>query len=207
MSQIEKVCILDYGSGNVGSIFNLLKYLEINSVVSNKKKDIQNSSHLILPGVGSFESAMKKITQNLPIEYIENEVVSKGKPFLGICIGMQVLAEYGLEFGKNNGLGWIKGSVIEIESGNQPLPHIGWNNVDFIQKPKLVSGLDKVNDFYFVNSYCFKLEENNNLIGETTYHEKFASIIGKDNILGVQFHPEKSQAAGQKLITNFLEYK
>jgi glutamine amidotransferase len=202
----KSVCILDYGSGNVGSVFNLLKHMKLDVVISNEEKVIQNSSHLILPGVGSFGSAMEKITNNLPLEVLMNEVLIKNKPFLGICVGMQVLANYGLEFGKNAGLGWIDGVVDIIHSADHPLPHIGWNNVERTQESMLMSGLEKINDFYFVNSYCFIAKNINNVLAETTYHEKFVSVIGKDNIMGVQFHPEKSQGAGQKIITNFLEY-
>jgi glutamine amidotransferase len=201
------VCVLDYGSGNVGSVSNLLQHLGINTIISNKEKEIQKSTHLILPGVGSFGSAMEKIRKNLPMTLIEDDVVYKKKPFLGICIGMQVLANYGFEFGKHDGLGWIEGNVEKIDSGDNPLPHIGWNNVTSVQESKLMMGFEEINDFYFVNSYCFKVQNESNLIAETTYHKNFASVIGRDNILGVQFHPEKSQGAGQKIIKNFLEYK
>tara|TARA_B110000008_G_scaffold275379_1_gene312729 strand:- start:1208 stop:1825 length:618 start_codon:yes stop_codon:yes gene_type:complete len=202
----KNVCILDYGSGNVGSVFNLLKYLKTNVVISNEKQVIESSTHLILPGVGSFGSAMEKIKSKLPLDVIENQVINKNKPFLGICVGMQVLANYGLEFGKHTGLGWIDGVVDLIQSGENPLPHIGWNNVDSTCESKLMEGLEMINDFYFVNSYCFKAKDEGTVLAETEYHEKFASVVGKDNILGVQFHPEKSQGAGQKIISNFLEY-
>lgn len=201
-----KVCVLDYGSGNVGSVFNLLKHLKIEVIVSNQRKEIEDCTHLILPGVGSFGAAMEKIEANLPLEIIENEVLINKKPFLGICVGMQVLANYGFEFGKHKGLGWISGVVELLQPGDNPLPHIGWNNVDTIQKSKIMEGLETINDFYFVNSYCFRPEDKGAVLAETEYHEKFASVVGKDNIFGVQFHPEKSQGAGQKIITNFLEY-
>jgi len=203
----KRVCILDYGSGNVGSVYNLLQHLGINTIVSNKEKEIQKSTHLLLPGVGSFGSAMEKIRKNLPMSLIEDDVVYKKKPFLGICIGMQVLASFGFEFGKHDGLGWIEGNVDIIDSGDNPLPHIGWNNATSVKESKLMMGLEEINDFYFVNSYCFKAQNNADVIAETIYHENFASVIGRDNILGVQFHPEKSQGAGQKIIRNFLEYK
>ena len=202
----KRVCILDYGSGNVGSVSNLLQHLKITNVISNQVDEIKNSTHLILPGVGSFQSAMDKIISNLPIKIIEEEVIENQKTFLGICVGMQVLADYGYEFGKCKGLGWIEGVVDILNSGDKPLPHIGWNNVDLINKSKLMAGLEDINDFYFVNSYCFKATNEDNIIAETYYHENFVSVIEKDNIMGVQFHPEKSQGAGQKLIKNFLEY-
>jgi len=200
------VCVLEYGSGNVGSISNLLKYMNIQFTISSNEKCIIDATHLILPGVGAFGAVMDKISSNLPISVLEKEVLFNKKPFLGICVGMQVLADYGLEFNKNKGLGWISGSVEMINSGDNPLPHIGWNDIEIIQASNLVNGLDEVNDFYFVNSYCFNPDDDKSVIATTTYNEKFASIIGKNNILGVQFHPEKSQSAGQRLIKNFLEY-
>jgi len=203
----KKVCILDYGSGNVGSVSNLLNHLGIKNLVSNKEQDIQSSTHLILPGVGSFGPAMEKIMQKISLPLLEDEVILNKKPFLGICIGMQVLAKYGLEFGKHNGLGWIDGTVDIIKSGDNPLPHIGWNNVDSVKNSKIMMGLEKINDFYFVNSYCFKVKNKDNIIAKTTYHEEFVSVVGKDNILGVQFHPEKSQGAGQIIMQNFLKYE
>merc|ERR1711991_175285 len=122
---LKNVCILDYGSGNVASVFNLLNYLKISTEISNKENVIKKSTHLILPGVGSFGSVMEKI-------------------FLGICVGMQILAEYGFEFKKNNGLGWIDGKVTMIKSGKYPLPHIGWNNVDIVQPNKVMKGLEEI---------------------------------------------------------------
>jgi len=203
---MKRVCILDYGSGNVGSVFNLLKFLDLNVLVSNSEEDIVNSSHLILPGVGSFGSSMEKIKNTLPIPFLEKEVLVKNKPFLGICVGMQILATKGLEFGEYKGLGWIEGSVIKLDSKDHPLPHIGWNEIEPINKSKIIDGLDIIRDFYFVNSYVFKPENKSYIVAKTNYGESFVSIIKKNNIIGVQFHPEKSQKAGQKLIYNFIQY-
>jgi len=203
---MNKVCILDYGSGNVGSVFNLLTFLKTNVSISNAEDDIINSTHLILPGVGSFGSSMKKINKTLPIQLLEKEVLSNNKPFLGICVGMQVLANNGLEFGDYKGLGWIEGTVDQLNSKKNPLPHIGWNEINIKNNSKIVDGLEEVRDFYFVNSFVFKPKNKTNIVAETIYGESFASIIMKKNIIGVQFHPEKSQKAGQKLISNFLKY-
>jgi imidazole glycerol-phosphate synthase subunit HisH len=203
---MQKVCILDYGSGNVASVFNLLSFLKVNVIVSNSKKEIVNCSHLILPGVGSFAKSMKKIKANIPIDILEKEVLIKKKPFLGICVGMQVLAEHGLEFGETKGLGWISGIVEKLNSKEEPLPHIGWNEINIINHSKIVEGLDKVRDFYFVNSFVFKSKNKSRIVATTNYGEAFVSIIKKNNIIGVQFHPEKSQKSGLKLISNFLKY-
>lgn len=202
-----KVCILDYGSGNVRSVFNVIKHLGYNVEISNSVSAIKNSSHLILPGVGSYVSAMNKITKNIPLDSLENSVLINGKPFLGICVGMQVLSDFGNEFEKRNGLGWISGSVDTLNSKNFPLPHVGWNNLDLKVDTSLTNGLKNNTDFYFVHSYCFKASNSKNIIATTYYGSDFASIINRDNIYGFQFHPEKSQRAGQLILKNFIKSK
>tara|TARA_Y100000590_G_C15387218_1_gene888682 strand:+ start:69 stop:680 length:612 start_codon:yes stop_codon:yes gene_type:complete len=199
----QSVCILDYGSGNVASVYNLLNRLNYDTKVSNESSDIKNSSHLILPGVGAFGDSIKKIKNQIPIELLRDEVFNKKKPFLGICVGMQVLADKGYEFGENDGLGWIKGTVKKLKA--KILPHIGWNNVEIKRKSPIFLGLDNLKDFYFVNSYAFVTKEKNLIISETDYEIKFCSAIQKDNIYGVQFHPEKSHKAGEIIINNFLK--
>ena len=134
----NKICILNYESGNVGSVSNMLRHMGYNSVISNDEKEIRDSTHIILPGVGSFGNAMKKINNLIPIKILENEVFKQKKPFLGICVGMQILAEKGFEHGENVGLGWIKGNVIKIESKNLPLPNIGWNDI-IIKKKSIIT--------------------------------------------------------------------
>ena len=129
---MKKICILDYGSGNVASVYNLIKFLKFKCVVSNQVSEIKNSSHIILPGVGAFGESIKKIRNRLPLKILEKEILLKKKPFLGICVGMQVLAETGEEFGSHKGLGWIKGKVIKLKA--KILPHIGWNNLSIKQK-------------------------------------------------------------------------
>jgi imidazole glycerol-phosphate synthase subunit HisH len=197
------VCILDYGSGNVKSVFNLVSFLGYNVKISNKINDIKSATHLILPGVGSFGSAMEKINLNIPVVDLENEVIQKKKPFLGICVGMQVLVDKGYEYGEHSGLGWLPGSVKKLETNTFPSLHIGWNNVIIKKDSVLFQGLDDINDFYFVHSYAVETDSGH-LLSETQYENYFCSSIEKDNILGVQFHPEKSQKTGQKLLQNFL---
>lgn len=199
------VCILDYGSGNVRSVFNILRSLIVNVRISNSEETIKKSTHLILPGVGAFKASMDKIIKKIPLKIVRNEVFDKKKPFLGICVGMQVLANYGFEFGKYKGLGWISGKVVKINSSTLPLPHVGWNDVTIVKRSQLTSRFTKNQDFYFVHSYIFKPNSETNILATTEYGENFCSIIGKDNIYGVQFHPEKSQKAGKVLLENFLE--
>jgi imidazole glycerol-phosphate synthase subunit HisH len=200
------VCILDYGSGNVKSVYNMINYLGYKAVISNAPNDFENATHIILPGVGSFGVAMKKIKSQINISALEQQIIQFQKPFLGICVGMQVLVEKGYEHGEYDGLGWIPGTVEKINATNIPLPHIGWNEIKLKQKSFLFNGLDEVNDFYFVHSYVVKTTSNH-VISETEYGVSFCSSIHHKNIYGVQFHPEKSQKAGQILFNNFLKSK
>tara|TARA_B100000686_G_C16709797_1_gene928419 strand:- start:584 stop:1195 length:612 start_codon:yes stop_codon:yes gene_type:complete len=199
----QKVCVLDYGSGNVASVYNLLSRLNYNVKISNSSSDIKNSSHLILPGVGAFGASIEKIRTKIEIGLLEDEVKNKKKPFLGICIGMQVLADKGFEFGEHDGLGWIEGTVKKLKA--KVLPHIGWNNIQIKRQTPIFLDLKNMDDFYFVNSYAFNVKDKNLIISETNYENTFCSAVQKDNIFGVQFHPEKSQKTGQQLIHNFLK--
>ena len=199
-----KVCILDYGSGNVKSVFNLLSSLIDDVVVSNEPIMIAYASHIILPGVGAFGSAMRKIKETLPLDTLEQEILTKKKPFLGICVGMQVMASIGVEFGEHSGLGWIEGRVDKMEIKGLPLPHVGWNNVISKKESPLLEGLGNDPDFYFVHSYAFNVKNSESLLASTIYGEEFCSVIQHENLFGVQFHPEKSQRTGIKLMKNFL---
>jgi glutamine amidotransferase len=203
---MTKICVLDYGSGNVRSVFNLFNSINQSVIISNQHKDIKNASHIVLPGVGSFGSAMNNIKLNIPLGILEGEVLNKGKPFLGICVGMQVMATESSEFGKHLGLNWISGEVKKI-SADLPLPHIGWNNLKIFQNSKLLEGINEDLDFYFVHSFKFHLNDSSLLVASSEYGESIPSIINKENLFGVQFHPEKSQVAGKKLAINFLKIK
>jgi glutamine amidotransferase len=201
------VCILDYGSGNVKSVYNLIKTFTKNVVISNNNSDLTEATHLILPGVGAFGASMQKIKKKIDLNKLNELVFEYKKPFLGICVGMQVLADVGYEFGEHEGLGWIHGKVVHLESRKLPLPHIGWNNVKVNKNDcKLMSGINNDFDFYFVHSYVFDVLENDRAVSYTEYGSDFVSVINQDNIYGVQFHPEKSQIAGKKIIHNFLNF-
>ncbi len=199
-----KVCVLDYGSGNVRSVFNLLSLLAPNVKVSNDKSVLKDATHIILPGVGSFGAAMEKIHKNIPMDELKEQVLHHKKPFLGICVGMQVLADKGYEFGEHAGLGWIPGVVEKLEAPNLPVPHIGWNDVK-VQKPSpLLERFGLSLDLYFVHSFAFKPRSDAHVLATTEYGQEFCSVIGNENIFGVQFHPEKSQKAGKLILNNFL---
>jgi glutamine amidotransferase len=198
-----KICILDYGSGNVKSVFNAFKNIGVDAIVSNDEKIIVNSTHLVLPGVGAFHASMKRILNSLPMELIEVEVLQRNKPFLGICVGMQVLSEFGLEFGKTSGFGWLEGHVRKIVSKAEVLPHVGWNQLDFTKQNMLLKGISQKSYFYFVHSYIMSDINPDELIATCEYAEIFPSVVQKQNIFGVQFHPEKSQKSGIQLLSNF----
>jgi glutamine amidotransferase len=204
---IPKICILDYGSGNVKSVYNAFKHVGINVTVSNNERTITNSSHLVLPGVGAFHTSMKKILGSLPMDLIETEVVQKNKPFLGICVGMQVLSEFGMEFGKTDGFGWLSGHVRKIISKSEVLPHIGWNQLEFARDSEILNGISQNSYFYFVHSFILSNYNKDELVATSKYAEIFPTVVQKQNIFGVQFHPEKSQNSGIKLLSNFSKFQ
>ncbi len=207
---MKQITIIDYGSGNVlsaqKSFIKVAKDNKIQSkvLISNNLEDIKNSTHIVLPGQGAFSTCMKNIknTTGLIDELYEFAIVKK-KPFLGICVGMQMLALDSEENGKHQGLGWINGHIKLLPTNNLKMPHMGWSTV----KPINLNEENIINnseDFYFVHSYYFKCKNNENILAETQYGINFASIVGKENIYGVQFHPEKSSSQGLSLIKNFL---
>ena len=201
-----KVCVLDYGSGNVKSVFNILCYLGYDTIISNSKSKINESSHIILPGVGSFKASMEKIIKEIPLDVLEKEVINYEKPFLGICVGMQVLMQKGFEDGESIGLSWLEGNVKKLRVKKQPLPHVGWNDIQIKIKSSLFEGINDLSTFYFVHSFAVNTK-NSNILTTTVYEDSFCSSIINNNIFGVQFHPEKSQKTGQKLLKNFCSLK
>lgn len=203
MNATARVCVLDYGSGNVKSVANLLQYLRVEHVVSNSESCIDRATHLVLPGVGAFGAAMDLIRTRIPLAALEAAVHKTRKPFLGICVGMQVLADRGEEFGVHEGLGWISGTVRRFQDHGLPIPHVGWNEVRTTGAASLL-GEYQTMDFYFVHSFVLEASDEADVVGRTEYGETFASIVRRGNIVGVQFHPEKSQKAGMLLLTNFL---
>ena len=201
-----KICILNCQSGNTRSVYNLFSSLG-STCLSNQRQDILDASHLILPGVGAFGSVMEKIHTHLPLDLIEELVLRQGKPLLGICVGMQVLASIGEEFGQHTGLDWIPGVVKKLPCTTHPLPHIGWNDIQPRMTHPLLFGLPTTPDFYFVHSFAFTPDDQRSIIADVEYETSFPAIVGRDNLLGVQFHPEKSQKSGIQLARNFLLIK
>ncbi len=205
---MKQVTIVNYGSGNVLSAQqSFIKVLNENNIegrvlISNNLNDIRNSTHIVLPGQGAFLTCMNGI-KNTPglIEELHNFAILKKKPFLGICVGMQMLATNSEENGIHKGLNWIEGHIKTLPRKNLKLPHMGWNEVRLKKTNNLI---EKVNDYYFVHSYHFHCADNQHILAETQYGINFSSIVGKENIYGVQFHPEKSSSQGLNLIKNFL---
>ncbi len=205
---MKQITIVDYGSGNVLSaqksfikVTNEIN-LESKVLISNNLNDIKNSTHIVLPGQGAFSTCMNGIKKKPGlIEELYNFAMVKKKPFLGICVGMQMLATHSEENGYHKGLGWIDGIIKTLRVKDLKIPHMGWNTVKSLRKNKLISS---VSDYYFVHSYYFDCKKNENILAETQYGMSFASIVEKENIYGVQFHPEKSSSQGLNLIKNFI---
>ena len=205
----RKVTIVDYGCGN---IFSLVRILEkkCNVRISNIPEVIEKSDKVILPGVGDFFYCKNELLKiNGMVDAINYYIKDKEKPFLGICIGMQLMAKVSYERKKNKGLDFIDSEVIVIERNSKEIriPHMGWNNVYLENKSKEKDFPSlKNNDFYFVHSYHMKCKNKNEVLAYTNYGKKIVSAVIKDNLLGVQFHPEKSQEKGKKFLEEFLDW-
>tara|TARA_A100001234_G_C12515016_1_gene337813 strand:+ start:138 stop:791 length:654 start_codon:yes stop_codon:yes gene_type:complete len=208
--------IIDYGCGNIRSVYNafnlISKQKKLKIVISSNKSDIEKSSHLVLPGVGSYKTCINGLRNSNLIDSILKKVNIEKKPFLGICVGMQMLASKGFENGEFLGLNWIKGNVKKIKKSHELLkiPHMGWNNLlikkenSFIKKLK--EKIDKPSiSAYFVHSYNFETEDSKNKIMTTNYGQEITAMVSKENIIGVQFHPEKSHKFGIKFLETFIE--
>jgi imidazole glycerol-phosphate synthase subunit HisH len=201
------IVIIDYGMGNVQSVKNAIEKLGFEATVSRQKKDIAKAEKLILPGVGAFKDGMENLRRFGLIETLQNEVVARKKPILGICLGMQLLANNSEEGGMNKGLGWIDSSVkrLKSESNNIKIPHIGWNNIKIMRKDRIFKNMPDNSDYYFVHSYHLVPASKEIITSMCIYGQEFVSSINKDNIYATQFHPEKSQDLGLKILENFIE--
>lgn len=206
MNSELSVCIIDYGLGNIASIKNAFNLLEVNVTVTDKPEVIKKSSHLVLPGVGSFGEGMNNLKKKLLVPVLRDEILKNKKKVLGICLGMQLLATEGFEHGEHKGLNLIPGKVIKIDTSASrlKLPQIGWNDVQLTGKHKITKGFTKTPIFYFVHSFHFVPKDKVTIAGVCDYGESVVAILEKDNITGVQFHPEKSHIDGLKILKNFL---
>ncbi|MBB5517629.1 imidazole glycerol phosphate synthase subunit HisH [Amphiplicatus metriothermophilus] len=213
----ETVAVVDYGSGNLRSVEKSLQRAARESgraariLVTADPEAVAEAGRVVLPGVGAFAACMDGLCAiDGMIPALEHAVLAEKRPFLGVCVGMQLLAEKGLEFGARGGLGWIPGVVRRLEPDDPAcrVPHMGWNTVRARAPHPALKSLDhRPQDFYFVHSYHFACENDAHMLGVTEYGGRIAAIVGRDNLLGVQFHPEKSQAAGLALLADFLAWR
>ena len=199
-----QVSIIDYNMGNLESVNKALCKLNIHSIVTNNQEDIANSDIILLPGVGAYKAGMEHLHELNLINFLNNQVMVKKKPFLGICLGMQLISSFGNEPIKTEGLGWIKGEVVKIDSEKLRVPHIGWNEISIKKEDYYPNNL-KSKDFYFIHSYHFKPEDPACISSTVSYGKEIVAGIKKDNIFAVQFHPEKSQNSGLKLLDNYFK--
>ena len=201
------ITIVDYGMGNLGSIKNMFKYIGVEATIESDVDKIKNASKMLLPGVGSFDTAMKKINETDFKEVLNEKALKEQVPVLGICLGMQLLTNSSEE-GTLPGLGWIDAKTISFKDRidkKYRIPHMGWSIVNKSNDSLLTNGFEEFEEtrFYFVHSYFVKVEDEINSMLKTHYGVKFDSAIQKDNIYGAQFHPEKSHKFGMKLFENF----
>ncbi len=203
------IAVLDYGSGNLHSVRSALEVIGVNARITRKPEDLRKADHIILPGVGAFSECLKNLKDSGMVGALEEEVLERGKPFYGICVGLQVLAREGHEFGIHPGLGWVPGVVkrFEVESLGLKVPHVGWNEIITTLKSPLFNGIKENAAFYFVHSYRLELSDPAWQAAECDYGEKFTAAILHDNIFATQFHPEKSQENGLRLLENFCKWK
>lgn len=200
-----KTVIVDYGMGNISSIRNMLRYLGYSSILTYDEREIVSADRLIIPGVGNFGMAMDNINKRNLKDILNEAVIHKGIPILGICLGMQLMMSWSEE-GHCEGMGWISGNVVkfQLDSEIYKIPHMGWDYIKIKKESKLLKDLPENPRFYFVHSFHAKCENFNESIAVTDYGGEFTSIIGRNNIYGVQFHPEKSHKYGMKLFDNFM---
>lgn len=202
------IAIINYGSGNIQAIGNIYSRLNIPFIIASKSGDLAKATKIILPGVGSFDQAINDLKRSGLRQALDEHVLHNKKPVLGICVGMQLLADDSEE-GVIKGLGWIDGSVKKFDhsSFNQAthLPHMGWNNVEPVKNNQLFNDIKPGSRYYFLHSYYFSCNRQEDVLAVTDYGEYFASAVNSENIYGVQFHPEKSHQAGIQLLKNFAD--
>ena len=205
-----KVTIVDYNSGNISSVINSFKEVakdRVNIEVTADLNKIKSSDKVVLPGQGSFKSCVDALNKINGLTEVLNEfAITNKKPLLGICVGLQMFADVGYEETKTKGLGWISGKVSKIDNqnGKFKLPHIGWNQINIIKQSKIFENIENNTHMYFLHSYEFLPNDKNVILATTDYSSNIVCSVEKENIFGTQFHPEKSDKLGLKIIDNFI---
>jgi glutamine amidotransferase len=199
------IVVVDYDMGNVGSIVNMMKKIGHAAIVSADAATIRSADRLIIPGVGAFDVGMANLHSRGLVEVLSEKVVDQKTPVLGICLGMQLLCDRSQE-GDRPGLGWICGESVRFSSTELRVPHMGWNQLAPVDKHWLFEGEPEDMRFYFVHSYHVVVSDPRDRIGAATYGIEFSAAIGREHILGVQFHPEKSHRFGMQLLRNFASH-
>ncbi|HRV60201.1 MAG TPA: imidazole glycerol phosphate synthase subunit HisH [Solirubrobacterales bacterium] len=203
MGADPKIAILDYGMGNLRSVEKALEKVGARAIVTADEVEIDSADGLVLPGVGAFPKAMEKIRE-LELDRMLRDAVAEDKPVLGICLGLQLLFESSVEQGGAEGLGLLEGDVVQVPAGGRKIPHIGWAEVTWAKPDPLTEGLRPGEPFYFVHSFVVQPTDSE-LIGTASYGGRFACMAGRGKVWGAQFHPEKSSAAGLRMLRNFRE--
>ena len=198
------ITIIDYGMGNLRSVQKAFEFLGYEAIISDKISNIENASKLILPGVGAFKDAMKNLSEKKLVNPIK-KFVTTGKPFLGICLGMQLMLDKSFEHGQCDGLSLISGEVVPFLHTDLKVPHMGWNNLQARSNPLFEKSDDKF--VYFVHTYYASKVDDENIIAKCNYGHDFVAAIKKDNIYGLQFHPEKSGDIGLDMLKRFAKLK
>lgn len=205
---MNRTVIVDYGLCNLDSMARAVEECGGDPLVTDDPLDLRAADRIVLPGVGSFTKAMANLRAKRLDEAMGERVAGGGIPFLGVCLGMHLMARRGNEGAGGDGLGWIDGEVRRLEPSapDERVPHVGWNEVDATDGAPLFDGIDPASDFYFVHSFHLDCADGSDVQGRTSYCDGFVSAIRRDNLFGVQFHPEKSQKTGFRLLGNFLAF-
>lgn len=204
------VALVDYGAGNLQSVRNALKAAGAKDVrVTSDPLEVLKADRIVLPGVGAFAHCMGALSA-IPgmVDALNEATGPKAKPFLGICVGMQLMASRGLEHGEHKGFGWIPGDVVKLApAGALKVPHMGWNTLRVQHRHPLLAGLGADDHAYFLHSFHLRASDKDTLLADTDYGGDVTAVVGRDNLVGVQFHPEKSQRVGLHLLANFLQWR
>lgn len=200
------IAVIDYGMGNLRSVVNAFRSIGEETVLASDASVLSRASGIVLPGVGAFAEAMHRLKAGGFVQALEHEVRQDGKPFLGLCLGMQLMASESLEHGRHAGLGWIEGRVVPIAAdAGVRVPHMGWNDLEVVRRDGLLAQVSAKPTFYFVHSFVVEPSDPSVVSGYAMHGARFAAVLERDNLQGTQFHPEKSQRDGIALLRSYVD--